>query len=476
MANLNIIQDLLKALEAGSYNAAPGTLTQGAALQVEDLSPVMYNVCWDDQHIKLQRVLKSKSCKSTLAQFNRQLSYGQFGATAGLEGAIGQEDTGDFVRITVPMCFYSQVRRTTIVADMVETVDGQKASERQASDAAKVIAGDIEFDLFRGKDDFSNGGVFDGNPLAIPVLPNMLGLGVQIRQSDAQRNTQDLMFAEYGSDESVVMSGGGVLTQAMIENAQVRSQMNQGTAEKLYLDPKALSAYNQLVYGKERIVLAGSPQTATGGDLQTQWASGATVKLEASRFLSGKTAPAAPRSNGPTAPTLTSVVSTTVAGVRTPFLLNEVYTYFVTSASELGESPRTAATAVTVAVLGDVLRLTITHPVAGVVRYFNLYRTDAGGSIVKGPGAPGARFIGKVMITAGSATTVVDDLGNKSPGFVTGYLIQSDTAEIKELAPYSRLKLAVTDLSTPEAHFRFCTLAVYQPRKNVLIDNLRGAF
>lgn len=476
MANLNIIQDLLKALEGGSYNAAPSTLTQGAALQVEDLSPVMYNVCWDDQHIKLQRLLKVKSCKSTLAQFNRQLSYGQFGASAQLEGAIGHEDTGDFVRITVPMCFYSQVRRVTIVADMVETVDGTKASERQASDAAKVIAGDIEFDLFRGKDDFSNGGIFDGNPLAIPVLPNILGLGAQIRQSDAQRNTMDLMFSEYGSDESVIIPGGGTLTQAMVENAQVRSQMNQGTADKLYLDPKVLSAYNQLVYGKERIVLAGSPQTATGGDLQTQWASGATVKMEASRFLSGKTSPASPRSNGPAAPANLAVASVTVAGVKTPFLLNEKYTYFVTSGSEMGESPRTAEVQVTVAAANDVLRATITHPVAGVVRYFNVYRTDAGGTIVKGPGSPGARFIGRVMIAAGAGSTTFDDLGNKAPGFVTGYLLQGDTAEIKELAPYSRLKLAVVDLSTPEAHFRFCTLAVFEPRKNVLIDSLKGAF
>ncbi len=65
------------------------------------------------------------------------------------------------------------------------------------------------------------------------------------------------------------------------------------------------------------------------------------------------------------------------------------------------------------------------------------------------------------------------DLGNKIPGFVTGFLIEGDTMALKELAPYSRLKLAVTDLSQPEAHFRFCTLAVMQPRKNVLVDNLQ---
>jgi hypothetical protein len=72
----------------------------------------------------------------------------------------------------------------TLVANLVATVDGKKAEERAASDAAKKLAGDIEFDVIRGKADFSNAGVYDGNPMLIPVgLPNMLGLDTQIRQS-----------------------------------------------------------------------------------------------------------------------------------------------------------------------------------------------------------------------------------------------------------------------------------------------------
>jgi hypothetical protein len=75
---------------------------------------------------------------------------------------------------------------------------------------------------------------------------------------------------------------------------------------------------------------------------------------------------------------------------------------------------------------------------------------------------------------SGAATTVFYDLGNRKPGAVTGILLQQDTWEIKELAPYSRLKLGVYELAKPEAHFRFCTVAGFQPRKNVLIDNLTG--
>ena len=66
------------------------------------------------------------------------------------------------------------------------------------------------------------------------------------------------------------------------------------------------------------------------------------------------------------------------------------------------------------------------------------------------------------------------DLGNRSPGAVTGYLMQMDTLGIHQLAAYSKLKLAISDLSLPEAHFRFLCLAAYQPRKNVILDNIDG--
>jgi hypothetical protein len=111
----------------------------------------------------------------------------------------------------------------------------------------------------------------------------------------------------------------------------------------------------------------------------------------------------------------------------------------------------------------------IVPPSSGVYRFFNVYRTAAGGA------ASTARFIGRVVKAVGGGNTSFVDLNNKSPGYVTGYFLHKDGANIQELAPYSRLKLAVSDLSMPEAHFRFLGLAVTTPRKYVLIDNLKGS-
>ena len=454
------LNDLMKALEAGQYSGAPSSLVQGSALQVEDLSPVMENVTWDDSHIKLQKMLRVEDAKSTLIQYNRQLDYGVFGGSAQYEGGIGEEDTSNYVRSTVPMAYYSTVRRVTVAANMIGAFDGQKAENRASNDAAMKLSGDIEFDSFRGQSDFSNAGVFDGNPLAISELPSMRGVDSQIRESDALSNTQDLMFAEYGSDQSVIVAVNGTLTQSFIEDAAVKSAMQHGSADKLLLDPISLSQYNKIAHAKERIMLAGSPQDATGANLRTQWTSSALVSMEASRFLSGKTRPARARAGSPIAPAIAGSSPMNAASV----LEAGEYVYYATAVSERGESIKSDDEPVTVDD-GDAGVLTITQ-VAGA-KYYNVYRSEAGGS------AATAKFIGRVK-DSGAASTVFTDLGNREPGSVTGFLIQGNTMSLHQLSAYSKLKLAINDLSLPEAHFRFLCLAVKQPRKNVLMENISG--
>lgn len=456
---IKTLETLVKTLEAGQYNVAPDRLVQGSALQVENLETVMHNVTFDDSHIKLQKLFSVKKAKSLLVQFNRQLSYGRFGGSAQREGAVGDVDVGDYIRATVPMCFYSTLRRVTLAADMVETIDGKKGSDREAENAATKLSADIEFDSFKGKSDFSNAGVFDGNPLAIAELPNILGVDPQIRMSDIMASTQDLMFAAYGSAQSVVLNQSGALDQNILEDAALRSRLNFGKAEMMMVDPVILSGYNKRVlnYGNntiQRIVLAGSAQDASGADLRRQWVSSGTVSLEDSMFLRGQYTPNRPSIGSPVAPG----ASGARAGGTSALPALGTAVYLVTASNERGESVA-AQTSVSGILAGDEVTITITH--SGGATHFNVYR---------GSSASTAKFIGRVASNGSGASFI--DLGNKAPGFVTGYLIQKDTWGFHELSPYSRLKLAISDLSTPEAHFRFLSLCGYQPRKNVIVDNL----
>ena len=453
------LQALQKALEAGSLNSAPGSRVQGSALQMENLETVLQNVCFEESAIKLQKKLEVKDCKSTIVAFSRQLSYGNFGGSAQYEGMLGEENTADFVQAVVPMCYYSTTYRSTIAANLVDTFTGVKAEDQTAKDAAMKIAGDIEFDSWRGQEDFSNAGVFDGNPLAIAKLPNMVGVTTQIRQSDAMSNTHDLMFEEFGSNQSIVLPINGTLNQSNIEDAAVRSAMNNGQSTDLALDPISLSAYNKLAHNKERIVLAGSAAESTGSSLRTQWTSNGEVKIEPCRFLAGKTRPQRSRAGAPAAPTFSSAHAGTDGIIPAGS-----YVYFVTAVSERGESAPSAAATVAV---GASEHVALTISAVSGAKYYNIYRSNAGGS------AASAALIGK--IAQGAGNPVFYDLGNKTPGSVTGVLYDAKTMAFYQLSAFQTIKLAVSDLSTPSAAFKFCSVAVRQPRKNVLLDNIKGS-
>lgn len=462
---VNALNNLVKTLEAGSYNAAPANLTQGGALQVEDLSPVMENVTFSDEHIILQKLFTVKKAKSLLVQFDRQLSYGRFGGSAVREGAVGSTQVGDYIRAVVPMAFYSQVRRVTVASTLVDTVDSKDAETREAENAAILLAADIEFDLFKGKADFSNAGVFDGNPLAMADAPNMLGVDAQIRQSDYMVTTQDLMFAAYGSNQSVVLMQDGALDQLIMEDAHLRSVMNMGKAQRFMVDPVILTGYNKKIAlgapsgvsnSIQRIVLAGSAQDVSGADLRRQWVSGGTVSIEPSRFLSGRTSWYRPIVGAPASPVISAAPA--AAGSGSLLKAQTGVKYFVTAENEVGEGFVVESAPVDIA-LGQIVTFTIAAQ-AGV-KWFNIYR---------GTTQANAKYIGRVA-SFGTAT-VFTDLGNKAPAFVTGYLIQEDTWGIHELASYSRMKLAIQDMSIPEAHYRFLCVSGKQPRKNVCVDNL----
>jgi len=266
----------------------------------------------------------------------------------------------------------------------------------------------------------------------------MRGVDLQVRASDYERNGQDLMFASYGSNATVVFSAGGAaLTQSLIEDIAVRSALNMGRADKLMLDPSSLSAYNKISQAKERIVLAGSPQEATGSHLRTQWTSSGAITLEMSQYLRKQISPINQSIVGaPAQPTLASADG----GAAGSLLAAAAYTYAVAAVNGYGEGPLSAYSTVTPALAGNKVTLTI-GAVAGAL-YYRVYRTAAG---VAATVAPGVLFIGN--IAAGPAGATFTDLGNLAPGALTGFLIQKDTMHLGELSGFKKLQLGISQLS-----------------------------
>lgn len=464
------LNDISKALEAGIAVGPPGTLTQGAALQKEDLSPVMNVVTFQEKHLKLSKLIPIEKATQTLIQFDRTLDYGIFGGSGTLEVSAGQENTGTYVRGIVPMAFYADRRVVTFTAQAVQTFDGKKNLERETQNAALKLAADVEFDSFRGKADFSNAGVFDGNPAAMPdIMPGMMGIDPQVRQSDNLQNTQDLMFAEYGSSASVVIAVGGTISQSNIEDGALRSANNFGEADKIYLSTDALASYNKLIYSNVRYVFSGpgSEIKNSGASLGQQWTSNGPVELESSNFLRGKTNPPLKLSSlAPSAPTFAGGVATGT----TAFLNGQVYTYYVSASNEAGESAKSANAALTLTANGQQVSITISAAGSGqTARWFNVYRSAA--STVLQTANASMKFIGRVKAASSGATTFLD-LGNKTPGGTTGFMLDKRGLEFHELIPFTSEEMAVVDTAHRRLFYRQLCLAVKMPRFNVLFDSL----
>lgn len=461
---LEKIRELKKALEAGNYNAAPGALTQGASLQMENLDKVMTVVTFEDSAIKLQKQVKQIPHKSTLYQYNRQLDYGVLGGSAVLEGQVGVNKVPRFVRAVVPMSYYVHVATYTKQAEVVETFDGVSAKERLATAAARNIAADVELHAFRGQSAFSNAGFFDGNPLAMSEHnPEMHGLDPQIRQSDDLSTTRDLMLSEYGADISVVLEQNGTLTRSTVEDAAARSAMNNGQISKIYLDPLTHASYNKISHSIDRIFLAGSPQQMSAASLRSQATAVGEISIEASRFLSGKTSPATPNNNCPNVPSITAAAATLTGGLLGS-ASGLTYEYAVTAVNVNGESFATGVVAVTVTSPNNAVQVTITPSTSGPkAHWYNVYRTEAGGKVRK--------FIGRVK-DSGAATTIFTDLGKRIPGFVTGFALDFREIVMPELMPFSSEELSQFALAKNWAFYRFICIAAKAPRFNCLIDNL----
>lgn len=460
---------LEKGLEAGYRVGSPGSWTQGAALQVEDLSPTMYTATYQQKNLYLMKELPERKAKSLTVEYDRQLSYGLLGSSATLEVSAGQDNTLDVVRDFMPVKFYTTNSRTSLALTKTESFDGMDNEARQADSCAKKISGDLEFDIFRGQADFSNGGVFDGNPNAIPnTMPNMKGLDVQIRQSDFNLQTQDLMMAEYGAGDSNVVFVGGVLSQSFIEDLNKRSKNNYGEAVDLYIGIDEKVAFNKATQSKERIVLAGSPQRAQGASIDNNWVTEGNVAIHSSVFLRGKKGP--PLKTGQFAPANPTIALAQAASTTT-FKAAEVYSYYVTAQNETGESlVGSAVSNITIAANGNLVNVTITPAAGNPAKWFNVYRSVG---TVGATSKANIKFIGRVA-NSGAATTVFVDLNNKVPGSSTGFFLDKVGIDRHSLASFESVTAATVDTSLRKIYYSMTCVAAKLPRTSVLADCLLG--
>jgi hypothetical protein len=151
-----------------------------------------------------------------------------------------------------------------------------------------------------------------------------------------------------------------------------------------------------------------------------------------------------------------------------------VYAYRVEAATAGAVSTTVASANVTIAA-GDKNTLTITQSSDAKETYYNVYRSRKGGTNASAD----MRFIGRVAKTANSTTTTFVDDNDVIPGTSSALMLTSapqyDALKLVQMAPPSKIPLAMTMLEYRFAVLYIACLRLSLPKKHAVIRNILPA-
>ena len=123
---------LLKALSAG-YGTDSATFTGGRALIPEDCETTMVNAMTvQPEDCKIMNTFKKTPVKSTVHEFNRRTSPGDYEFGTAEEGGVSQQDSQELERKTQNVKYIQQYREVTEQMNVVDTFENAFEGEKVA--------------------------------------------------------------------------------------------------------------------------------------------------------------------------------------------------------------------------------------------------------------------------------------------------------------------------------------------------------
>jgi hypothetical protein len=114
--SLEDLQNLNKALEAGSITGretANLTTAGGAPLKVESLEKTLKVITFNEQSIKLWKMIPKKAAYNTVEEFNQLSSYGSDRGGSLVEGELPTEEDSTYIRRAQLVKFYGITKAVT---------------------------------------------------------------------------------------------------------------------------------------------------------------------------------------------------------------------------------------------------------------------------------------------------------------------------------------------------------------------------
>lgn len=454
--------ELQKAMSAGVITGRDTTgqpLTQ-EPLKAESLEKTLKLLEYRSTDIKLMNLMPKLTAYNTVEEFLQLSSYGSQRGGFYDEGELSDVEDSTYIRRSELVKYMQVTGEVTMQAQMV----------RSYVDAMRQEVENKMMWIMR----LANKSLTHADSEVIPQQFNSI-----YKQHASVGVTQDFLyptFEAYYDSETVIDLRGKSLKQGDLEDAAVLVDNNYGNISHLCAPTTVISALAKDYYVTQRIMMNGEYNGAvntvpkvistTLGDVTL--VSDKFMKVDPSRMANTP----ATSIKAPAAPTVSAVAL--IADVNSKYAAGETGNVFygVSAVNRYGESNLTIfATAVTIAI-GQAIDITLAQGVGSIAASgFQVYRTKVTTASV--PTDLEFFPIFSVSESArangfnGAAANKVRDRGYFLPDTEQAFVTEmtEEVLSFKQLAPISKLDLAVQSMSRRFICFLFGTPQLYAPKK-----------
>lgn len=463
--------ELLKAMQAGQItgrDTADQSLTM-EPLKAESLETTLKLLDFRMKDVVLYNKIPKLTAYNTVEEFLQMESYGSDRGGFYAEGELSDVEDSSYKRRANFVKYIQVTGEVTMQAQMVKSfVD---AMRQEVDNKTMWIIRRASKALTKA------------NSSLVPQEWNSLfAQHASIGSGDAYLYSTP---NAYYNDPVVVDLRGASLKQEDVEKAAVVIDGNFGNVSDLFAPTTVLSALSQDYYGDQRIIMnSGGYEGKIGTVAKVISTTIGDVALNADKFMKADaartTASAATSLKAPAAPTSNDdvVVAADSSSKYVTAEIGNVY-YAVSAINRYGESALTLidATATTLVAANSVTFSFEDGGGAIAATAYRIYRTK----VTSAASASGLDFypIFDVSVSDlaagydGASAGSVRDRGRILPDTESAFLTEmsEEILSYKQLAPVSKLDLAVISMSRKFIAFTFATPMLYQPKKMVKFIN-----
>lgn len=461
--------ELQKAMQAGQITGrdTTGQLLTQEPLKAESLEKTLKLLEYRTSDIKLFNLLPKLTAYNTVEEFLQLASYGSQRGGFYDEGELSDVEDSKYIRRAELVKYMQVTGEVTMQAQMV----------RSYVDAMRQEVENKMMWIMR----LANKSLTHADSEVVPQQFNSI-----YKQHASIGVTQDFLFPTFESyykSEVVIDLRGASLKQGDLEDAAVRVDANYGNVSHLCAPTTVISALAKDYYETQRILLGNSyngqvnsvPKviSTTLGDIQL--VSDKFMKADPARMINTP----ATSIKAPAAPTVSAVAL--AADVNSKFTASEVGNVFyaVAAVNRYGESNLTVFNTPVTLAEGQAVDITFVPGVSSIAATgYVIYRTK-----VTTAATPNELEFFPIFTVSeaaraqgfnGGAAGITRDRGYFLPDTEQAFVTElvDEVLSFKQLAPISKLDLAVQSMSRRFITFLFGTPQLYAPKKIVRFINV----